>query len=94
MTRKIAPFFQSIEDIQYTTLKHRKDLIFLEAFRNQGGAAFLEKFNRFHNNDIWVPNNSGSDHTEWMKAGTGRYAESMGDYLNNRYLTGYNIQNV
>jgi hypothetical protein len=39
--RKVAPFFQSIEDIQYTTLKHRKDLIFLEAFRSKGGAAYL-----------------------------------------------------
>lgn len=90
----MAPFFQSIEDIQFTTLKHRKDLIFLEAFRKQGGAAFLEKFNRFTNNQIWVPNNSGGDHTVWQKAGTGRHAESMSDYKYGRYLTGYNIQNV
>lgn len=90
----MAPFFQSIEDIQFTTLKHRKDLIFLEAFRRQGGAAFLEKFNRFHNNDIWVPSNSGGLHTEWQKAGTGRYAETINACINNRYLTGYNIQNV
>jgi hypothetical protein len=80
--------------MQYTTLKHRKDLIFLEAFRKQGGAAFLEKFNRFSNNDIWVPSTTGGLHTDWQKAGTGRYAESAFTTINNRYLTGYNIQNV
>lgn len=82
-----------MEDIQYTTLKHRKDLIFLEAFRKQGGAAFLEKFNRFHNQDIWVPSN-GALQTQWQKSGTNRYAENTMDHINNRYLTGYNIQNV
>ena len=41
MQRRVSPFFQSIEDIQYTTLKHRNDLIYLEAFKNKGGAAYL-----------------------------------------------------
>lgn len=90
----MAPFFQSIEDIQYTTLKHRKDLIFLEAFKNKGGAAYLEKFNRFTTSDLFVPSSTGGLHTDWQKAGTGRYAESISDGINNRYLTGYNIQNV
>lgn len=59
MQRKASPFFQSIEDIQFTTLKHRQDLIFLEVFKGKGGAKYLEKFNRFANTDIFVPSNSG-----------------------------------
>jgi len=66
----------------------------IEAFKSKGGAAFLEKFNRFTHSNIFVPTNSGSPHTEWMKAGTGRYAEGMRDYKQGRYLTGYNIQNI
>jgi hypothetical protein len=93
--RKVAPFFQSIEDIQYTTLKHRKDLIFLEAFRSKGGAAYLERFNRFTGHpDFFAPSGSGGVGTVWQKAGTGRYAESTMDYIYGRYLPGFNVQNI
>ena len=41
-----------------------------------------------------MPSNSGGVHTDWQKAGTGRYAEGIMDGVNNRYLTSYNIQNI
>jgi hypothetical protein len=41
MQRKAAPFFQSLEDIQFVTLKNRQTLIMLEAFKSKGGAKYL-----------------------------------------------------
>jgi hypothetical protein len=90
----MSPFFQSLEDIQFTTLKHRNDLIMIEAFKGKGGAAYLEKFNRFSIDGIFVPSNSGGVHTDWQKAGTGRFVDPIMVNYNNRYLTGYNIQNI
>lgn len=60
MQRKAAPFFQSMEDIQFTTLKHRQDLIMLEAFKSKGGAKYLESFNRFSNPDFFYPSTTGA----------------------------------
>lgn len=74
MHRKASPFFQSIQDIQYTTLKHRQDLIMIEAFKPLGGAKYLEKFNRFKTVNFFAPSNTGGLHTQWQKSGTGRYA--------------------
>ena len=74
MQRKAVPFFQSLEDIQYTTLKHRQDLIMIEAFKSKGGAKYLEKFNRFSNPDFWTGSSTGGVWTDWQKSGTGRYA--------------------
>lgn len=94
MQRKAAPFFQSVEDMQFTTLKHRQDLIMLEAFKSKGGASYLEKFNRFTAVDFFAPSTTGAVEACWVKGGTGRYSESAMTSINNRYLTGYNIQNV
>ena len=66
----------------------------IEAFKSKGGAPYLQKFNRFNNPDFFVPSNSGEVHTTWQKSGTGRYAESPYDYVSNRYIPGYNIQNI
>ena len=74
MQRKISPFFQSVEDIQYTTLKHRQDLIMMEAFKSKGGANYLEKFNRFTTVDFFAPSKTGGVEVCWQKSGTGRYA--------------------
>ena len=54
MQRKMAPFFQSFEDVQYTIVKHRMDLILSEAFKGKGGQEYLEKFNRFKQKGMWA----------------------------------------
>lgn len=69
-------------------------MIFIEAFKNKGGADYLEKFNRFTVNNIFAPSVTGGVHSTWQKAGTGRMGESISNYLNGRYNGGYNIQNA
>ena len=94
MGRKISPFFQSIEDIQYTTLKHRQDLIMIEAFKSLGGATYLEKFRRFTTVDFFQPSVAGGADSVWQKGGTYRTAHTASDHTNNLYRSGYNIQNI
>ena len=66
----------------------------LEAFKDIGGAEYLEKFNRFNYQGFFQPTSTGGVHTDWQKAGTGRYATSVRESYRNRYMTGYNTQNI
>ena len=94
ISRKVAPFFQSIEDIHYTTLKHRQDLIMIEAFKSLGGASYLEKFRRFTTPDFFQASVNGDMGAVWQKAGTSRLGRPSSDYINNQYRSGYDIQNI
>lgn len=65
----------------------------IEAFKNLGGADYLAKQQRFHNQSIWIPA-SNQIQTDWQKSGTGRYAGDMTTYTYNKYFSGYDIQNI
>lgn len=54
--RKISPYFEAIEDIEYAlkwfrfvTVKNRNDLILGEIFKEKGGMDYVKKWKRFNN---------------------------------------------
>lgn len=56
---KNISFFPSIADIQFTTLKHRKDLIFIEAFKNKGGGILPLEIQSFRQATLEVSTQNG-----------------------------------
>lgn len=87
LQRKTTPFFQSVNDIQYTTLKHRWDLLAKEVL----GEDFV-KHQNYHNVVAWTPMNKNQ--TIWARGGNGRYQSSMFEYYGNRHAAGYETQNI
>lgn len=87
LQRKVAPYFQSVQDIEYTILKHRWDLLAKEVV----GEDFIKKAN-YHNLVAWKPMNKNQ--TIWVRGGTGRYTRPMWDYFANQYMPGFEIQNI
>jgi hypothetical protein len=94
MQRKVAPYFQSITDIEYTIVKHRMDLILAEAFKHKGGISYIEKNQAYHNPAVFVPARGRDGYSIWAGAGTGRYAEAVTDRIMNNFVSGFNIQNA
>lgn len=94
MQRKVAPYFQSISDIEYTIVKHRTDLILAEIFKHKGGVNYIEKNSAYHNPKVFVPSRGKDGYGVWAGAGTGRYSENLFDRIQNNYVSGYNIQNA
>ena len=87
LQRKTAPFFQSVNDVQYTTLKHRWDLLAKEVL----GEEFV-KTSHYHNIVAWTPMYKNA--TVWARGGHGRYQTSMVEYFGNRFAPGYETQNI
>ena len=89
--RKSVPYFQSIEDINSTTLKNRNNLIMAEVLKNKGGEEYLQSLKRFHNKVVFAPN---YEFSSWAGAGLGRYSESMSDHVMGNYIQGFRNQNA
>lgn len=88
LSRKITPYFQAATVQEYTTLKHRWDLLAKEVL----GEEFIKKSN-FHNKNItWVPVNK--DYYTMARAGFGRYSGTPFQYLADRHMNGFSIQNI
>lgn len=51
LQRKAAPYFDSLGDVEYTTLKHRYELMIAQVL----GEDYL-KTPLYHNNLSWIPN--------------------------------------
>ena len=90
----MAPYFQSITDIEYTIVKHRTDLILVEIFKHKGVINYIEKNQAYHNPKVFVSARGKDGYGVWAGAGTGRYAETMNDRLMNNFVSGFNIQNA
>ena len=87
LQRKSVPYFQSITDVEFTIQKHRFELMARQVMDENELAKPL-----FHNNITWIPNR-GQGHS-WAGFGMGRYVEDISTGIKNRYLSGFNIQNV
>jgi hypothetical protein len=94
MQRKVAPYFQSITDIEYTIVKHRMDLILAEVFKHKGGISYIEKNQAYHNPKVFAPARGRDGYSAWAGAGTSRYAECVTDRIMNNFVSGFNIQNA
>lgn len=88
LQRKVAPLFQAVGDQEYTIIKHRWDLLAKEVM----GEEFVRR-SYFHNRDItWVPANK--DWWSWTRSGMERYRGSIGTHFGNRYMNGFETQNI
>ena len=88
LQRKVAPLFQALQDQEHTILKHRWDLLTREVL----GEDFVKK-SHFHNRNIsWVP--VSKDYYGWARAGVDRYSGPISREFNNRYVNGFETQNI
>lgn len=88
LQRKVAPLFQAVNDIEYTIIKHRWDLLFKEML----GEEFVKK-SHYHNREIsWVP--MYKQMYGWTRGGLGRYPGMPMQYHNDRHWNGFSIQNI
>lgn len=79
---------QSKIDVQYTTAKHRWDLLAKEVL----GEDFVKK-GIFHNRNVtWMPMNQ--DYYGWARSGLDRYGSSTTQYLYSNFVNGFYSMNI
>jgi len=77
-----------VTDQEWTIAKHRWDLLTKEVL----GEEFVKKSYLHNRNISWVPFNK--DYYPHSRSGMGRYRTNTSSYFANRYINGYEIQNI
>ncbi|EGR30703.1 hypothetical protein IMG5_125430 [Ichthyophthirius multifiliis] len=89
--RKVAPFFQSMNDIRICALEDRREMLEDEAFAYKGQDYIDNLRNRYHQKDIWAPY---KPRYSYMYNATHRNVKEYKIINLQRYENGYEIKNV